>query len=601
MLTSVPCAAGELAVGGTFEGGGFAGEWVHSGANSLGGTNDSWADHAVVIDLPFNGSYSALLGFKYTPQKKDRNGFMYQDVTIPSDVSSARLLFRFRQQGYDGVNYDPFVVEIRDLADNVLATVVDFSFSEANNQFKDSGWIEGGGSAGFDMSPWAGQTVRIHFRQENTYDNLFETWTFVDDVSLMITGYVDLVVDGNGDEVFGVPGSGDGGISSSSGEAGETVSYLIDVENDGLDVDSYTLSVSPPAGWIAVLSYGGSDYSLPWTTPQIPAGSSIQVTVSLTIPAGEAVAGYFTILDAVSAVYGNRYDSASLETNVVPSDHLTDLAIDSDGFGVIDPDGGGGTSFAQSGIDTVLEYGVELMNSGALPDSFRVWFDPGSPLTAEIVYGGDTYTGAFIAGGISAGGTVSFTLRVTVPFSISGGDYETIVYAYALSDTLQKDGVTAVTRVIAPKVDMIISGNGDGVIDLTSSGLGGSSTIAGERGTTVYFPVVIQNESGQPDSFRITWTRPTGGWSAVINDGTADHAFPWTTPAIGPYSEMTLTLAVNIPANAAYNTYISILDAESEIDARIGESVRAGVSVTAGSGIDLIIDGDGNDIYGALG
>ncbi|MCK4539452.1 MAG: hypothetical protein KAV42_11705, partial [Candidatus Krumholzibacteria bacterium] len=591
-------SAGELIMGGLFESGGFTSEWTHSGANSLGATNDNWADHAVVLDLPYSGNYSALLGFKYTTQRKNRHGFMYQDITIPADVSSALLYFQFRQQGYDGVNYDPFIVEVRDLSDNVLATVVNFSFSEANNQFKDSGWI---GPGGFDMSPWAGQTVRLHFRQEDTYDNLFETWTFIDDVSMIFTKYVDLIVDGDGDDLFADPGTGGGGSSSSSGEAGETVSYLIDVENESFDVDSYTISVSLPAGWIAVLNYGGTDYLFPWTTPVIAAGATIQATVSLTIPVGESVAGYTTILDAVSTLSGLRFDSVSLVVNVVPSDYLTDLAIDGNGFGVIDPDGGGGISLIASGVGTTVEYDVELMNSGIVTDSFRVWFSPEAPLTAEIVYGASTYPGMFTTSAVSPGGTTSFTLRSTVPLSISGGDYETIVYASSISDTLRTDGVTAVTRVIAPKVDMVISGSGDDIIDLTGAGLGGSSTISGQQTYTVYFPIVLQNEGSIPDSFTFDWSQPTGGWSAVINDGTTDHAFPWTTPGLGINSQENYTLAITIPANAAFNTYISILDAVSMTDSKISESVTAGVSVSAGSETDLMIDGDGADIYGPLG
>ncbi|MBU8921694.1 MAG: DUF11 domain-containing protein [Bacteroidales bacterium] len=591
-------SAGELIVGGTFETGSFTSEWVHSGGNNNGGTNDSWADHMVALDLPYAGNYSALLGFKYTTQRRNRHGFMYHDVTIPANVSAASLFFRFRQQGYDGVNYDPFIVEVRDLSDNVLATVVNFSFDEWNNQFKDSGWI---GPGGFDMSPWAGQTVRIHFRQENTYDNLFETWTFIDDVSLIYSKYVDLIVDGNGDDLFADPGTGGGGSSSSSGEAGETVSYLIDVENESLDVDSYTLSVSLPAGWIAVLNYGGTDYPLPWTTPSIPSGASIQATVSLTIPAGESVAGYTTILDAVSTSFGLRFDSVSLVTNVVPSDYLTDLAIDANGFGVIDPDGGGGISFLQSGVGATVEYDVELMNSGIVTDSFRVWFSPETPLTAEIVYGAATYTGMFTTAALSPGGTASFTLRTIIPLSMSGGDYETLVYASSISDTLRKDGVTAVTRVIAPKVDIVIAGSGDDIIDLTGAGLGGSSTISGQQSNTVIFPIILQNEGSIPDSFTLDWTQPTGGWSAVINDGTTDHAFPWTTPELGVSSQVNYTLAVTIPGNAAFNTFVSILDAVSMTDSRISESVTAGISVASGNETDLMIDGNGADTYGPLG
>ena len=264
--------AGELVDGGGFESGGFAASWVHGGGNYFGRTNPAWADHDVVLDLPFSGNYSALLGFKYTEQRRNRFGFMYQDVTIPSNISSAVLNFKFRQQGYDGANYDPFLVEIRDPGGGTLASVVNYSFSEWNNQFKDSGWIDddGIGPDGYDMTAFEGRTVRLYFRQDNSWDNLYETWTFVDDVSLVFRKWVDLAIDGDGDDIFGDVGTGDGGTAARSGEEGNTIDYMLDIENEGSDIDSYTISASTPPGWSAVISYGGSDHTLPWTTPVTP-------------------------------------------------------------------------------------------------------------------------------------------------------------------------------------------------------------------------------------------------------------------------------------------------------------------------------------------
>ncbi len=595
--------SGEIVVNGTFETGSFGSSWVHSGANSTGGTNPSWADHLVVIDLPYNGNYSALLGFKYTAQRANRNGFMYQTVTIPADVSSARLFFRFRQQGYDGVNYDPFIVTVRNTSNTVLATLVNYSFSEWNDQFKDSGWIanDGGSPNGIDMTPWAGRTVRIHFRQENTYDNLYETWTFVDDVSLVYTKFVDLTVDGNGEDLFGNPGTGAGGYSAQSGEEGETVSYLVDVENESYGVDSYTLSVSPPAGWTAVVNYGGADHSFPWTTPAIAGRSRITAQVKISIPSGQALGSYATILDAVSTAVGTRFDSARLATYVVPSDHLADLAIDSNGFGLIDPGGFGGVSYREAAPDTTIEYDIDLLNAGLMDDSFFIWFSPAAPLTAVIVDGGVTHGGSFTTGVIQPGNTGSFVLRVTVPVSLQGGDYTSYVYARSVTDALRIDGVRAVTRVIAPKIDIVIAGSGDGIIDMSSSGLGGNSTISGQRGNTIYFPIIIQNEGAVQDNFLLSWVRPATGWTAVINDGTSDHAFPWTTAGFEPFQQKNYTLAITIPSNAAFDTYTSRMNASSVVNAGISESVTAGISVASGNETDLMIDGNGANTYGPLG
>lgn len=594
-------AAADLTPGGGFESGSFPAGWVHSGGNLWGGTNDSWADHDVVLDLPHTGAYSVLLGFKYTRQQRNRYGFMYTDVSIPSNISRATLFFRYRQQGYDGLNYDPFEMSIRSTSGALLATVADFSFSEWNNQFKDSGWIEddGDGTPGYDMTVFAGRTVRLDFRQHNTWDNLYETWVFVDDVSMVFYRFVDLAVDGDGDDIFGDPGTGAGGTGVCSGEVGETVSYHIDIENEGLDVDSYTISVSPPAGWTASIRYGGVDYPLPWVTPDIPPGSSTGAEVLLGIPPGESIGDYQTVLDAVSG--GNRYDSVLLATGVVPADFLADLTIDSNGSGIIDPLGGGGVSFGEAVPDTTIEFSLELFNSGVMADSFDVWFDATSPLGAAIDDGATAHSAPFVTGPVPAGGSALMTLVVTVPLSVTGGDYGTVVYARSRGDATRQDAVTAMTRVRAPRVDMIISGSGDGIYADAGTGGGGTGTIAGRRGNTVIFPVIVQNESGAPDSFVLDWERPGGGWSAVIYDGAASHGFPWTTSAFGPNSQRSYSLMVTIPSNASYDTYISILDAVSEVDSDVTESVTAGVTVASGNETDVMIDGNGGDSYGALG
>ncbi|UCF04555.1 MAG: hypothetical protein JSV33_11555 [bacterium] len=609
MVASLACLcivvdahAGELVQDGGFEIGDFHPAWVHGAMNLSGQSQADWADHAVVLDLPFTGNYSALLGFKYTQPQQRRFAFMYHDITIPTNVSAATLYFKFRHQGYDGPN-DPFIVEIRDLSDNTLATVVDYAFSERSQQFKDSGWIEddGAGPAGYDMAAYAGQTVRIYFRQMNLADNFYETWTFVDDVSFVYKKYVDLILDGDGDDRFGDLGSGAGGSSTESAEAGETVTYLLDIENEGLDDDSYRLTVSPPPGWTVVLRYGGTDYSFPWTTPIVGAGASIQAELIVTVPGGEPLGGYTTIVDAVSTAFGDRFDSVRLETNVVPADHLADLVIDGDGLGVIDSLGWGGFSYRETPSDTEVTFDIDLVNGGVLIDSFTIWFRPEAPLTAVIEEGAITHSGAFTTGAIDPGGSASFTLRVTVPLDILGGDYTTLVYAKSVTDTLRKDGVRAVAGVRAPRVDMVINGSGDGIIDPTLSGLGGSSTIMGVRGNTVYFPVTVQNEGNVVDSFTMTWVKPPGGWTAVINDGSVDHVLPWITPAFAPESERDYLLAVTVPASAAFETFQSLLHAVSQLDGDVAESVTASITVVEGNEIDLIIDGVGDNVYGPLG
>ncbi|MCK4351063.1 MAG: choice-of-anchor J domain-containing protein, partial [Candidatus Krumholzibacteria bacterium] len=264
---SVSAIATELVINSGFEAGDFSGGWVDGAGNVMGPLNPNWADHAVLLEMPYTGNYSALLGFKYTMPQQHRYGFMHYDVAIPIDISSATLSFQFRHMGYDGEGRDPFNVEIRDLGGGTLATVLTHTFPERTGVFKESGWF----SFSYDMSAYAGQTVRIYFEQLNDIDNNYETWVYVDDVSLEAAGWVDLIVDSDGDDLFGAPGSGAGGASAQSTEVDRSLSYFVDIENEGQVDDSYDLSLTLPAGWTAVARYGGTDYPFPWTTPIVTA------------------------------------------------------------------------------------------------------------------------------------------------------------------------------------------------------------------------------------------------------------------------------------------------------------------------------------------
>ena len=597
IAASAGVTAGELVLGGGFETGSFDAAWTH-GASSLGGNqNPSWADHAVVADLPYTGIWSALLGYKYTAVGKDRYGFMYQDVAIPASGSSASLFFRYRMQGFDGRGNDPFRMTVRDLSGTVLATVVDYMFNDGGTQYKDSGWR----TVQYDMSAFAGQIVRLEFRQYNLNDNRYATWVFIDDVSLISSAWVDLAVDGEGDDLFGAPGTGAGGTSISSGVAGETVSYLLDIENESLDVDSYTVSVSPPAGWTAVIRYGGIDYSAPWVTPPVAGQSTITAEIIITIPAGEAEGSYATIVDAVSTIDSGRFDSVTLGMNIVPSDFDVDLVINGDGAGVVDPSGGGGSAVDSLYPGGSVDYAIEVFNTGSQPDSFDVWFDPGTTLSAVMIDGGTTYTGAFTTGVVAPGASAGYVFRVSAPGDVTGGDYPGHVYARSRSDNLKVDGVTGTTTVRAPRLDLVIDGSGDGLYDPTGSGGGGSGTVSGAAGDAVQIPVVVQNESSLPDAFTIDWTRPANGWSAVVNDGAADHTLPWTTPTLAPGEQRQYFLVITSPKNAKNDAYVSILDAVSTSDNEVAESVTAIVVIGDANEVDLIIDGDGDDVYGGLG
>jgi uncharacterized repeat protein (TIGR01451 family) len=594
--------ATEVVVNGGFETGAFGSAWVH-GAFRGGNNNPNLADHVVLPDLPYSGNYSALLGFKYVTQTTGATGWMYQTVTIPATASSATLNFKVRQQGYDSTPYDPFVAQIRSVTNVVLATVLNQTFPEYNNQYKDSDWLSDDNTppVGFNMMAYAGQTVRLYFQQANTIDAQYETWAFVDDVSLVYRMWVDLIAEGNGNDVFGAMGSGAGGTGVQGGVAGDTLVYDLDVENEGTVADTYTLSLVPPVGWTAWIEFGGVPSAFPHVTPSMAAGSTRSYRVFVVPPPAAAAGTYNLILNAQSTTQPTRFDSATLRANVVNAVYGSDLVVDGNGFGVIGTGGSGGFALQAAPWGTVVTYALQLLNVGDAATTYNIAMFPQAGASATVWLSGTPYTTPFVTPSVPNGGSLAMTLDVVVPSPNLGGDYQTIIQASAVGDTLKKDTIRAVLRLQAPRVDMIIGANGDGIIDLTPAGLGGSSSTAATRGTSVYFPVVIQNESSLPDSFQLTFTGP-GGWAAFLVSGAVNNAFPFTTPTVPPFSEVSYLLRLNVPVGAAFGTYPSVLRAISRVSGLVSESVSAVTSVTdASQGVDVVIDGKGTNVFGPVG
>lgn len=128
-------------------------------------------------------------------------GSVYQQIQLPT-INCDRpltLTLTYRIQSYDtawswdyeGLRYDwfdPFEIYIRDINGFPLARFL----PDGNNGSEghpgswtidvlyDSGWRE----SRFDLSAWAGQTIRIEFRISNLIDVQWPSWVFVDDVRL---------------------------------------------------------------------------------------------------------------------------------------------------------------------------------------------------------------------------------------------------------------------------------------------------------------------------------------------------------------------------------------------------------------------------------
>lgn len=125
----------------------------------------------VAAPAPGHGDYSIKLnGVKETTHEVQRT------FSLPAGqkASLAFDLFMTTQEGEEGWDYDQLFVEVRTTANQVLA-LVNFN----NDGDLQSTWLP---QRNVDLSPWAGQTVKLAFR--GTSDVILPTTFWIDDVKV---------------------------------------------------------------------------------------------------------------------------------------------------------------------------------------------------------------------------------------------------------------------------------------------------------------------------------------------------------------------------------------------------------------------------------
>jgi Zn-dependent metalloprotease len=142
-----------------------------------GGWNEVTSGHTQIIDpeLPHTGSQSAWLGG--TDQESVQ--YIYQDITLPANATSVKVsyyhLLHTELSPFLGLfaSDATFTVLLADNNGNELATLETISSAGGDDTWR---------QAQFDLSRYAGQTVRLVFAAENPRGNLSSL--FVDDVSV---------------------------------------------------------------------------------------------------------------------------------------------------------------------------------------------------------------------------------------------------------------------------------------------------------------------------------------------------------------------------------------------------------------------------------
>jgi Zn-dependent metalloprotease len=160
---TLPEGCREMVVNGSFE--------------RSGGWNEVTSGHTQIIDpeLPHTGSQSAWLG----GTDQESLLYIYQDIALPANATSVRVsyfrLLHTELSPFLGLfaSDATFTVLLADTNGNELATLETISSAGGDDTWR---------QAQFDLSRYAGQTVRLVFAAENPRGNLSSL--FVDDVSV---------------------------------------------------------------------------------------------------------------------------------------------------------------------------------------------------------------------------------------------------------------------------------------------------------------------------------------------------------------------------------------------------------------------------------
>jgi hypothetical protein len=172
-----------LMLNGNFESGTF-GKWEH------GGTLNQFINN----DFPHEGSYSALLGDPSYDNENVPEGsaWVYQTIEVPNS-STPTLSFWYRIFTYDVMwseyhksYYDYLDVYIQDTNGQTLEHILRDGYGGEweSGKLQDLGWKQ----FTYDLSKYAGDTIRIHFANFNTggttNDPELNTYTYLDEVSI---------------------------------------------------------------------------------------------------------------------------------------------------------------------------------------------------------------------------------------------------------------------------------------------------------------------------------------------------------------------------------------------------------------------------------
>ncbi|MBI5780040.1 MAG: hypothetical protein HZA49_11390, partial [Planctomycetes bacterium] len=351
----------------------------------------------------------------------------------------------------------------------------------------------------------------------------------------------------------GGPWTGDGVYNSSGtnqqvsqqAQTNGSVTYYIQVQNEGAGSDTFTVSgASAPSGW-TVSYYYGSEITLPYN---LPLNSGITATLTAVVSADGTVPGgnlWSQYLASISQGDSSVSDTVRCDTQVTNSYRVDELvklnnetagAYIGDNIYEVSPSIQVRTYSAD--INTTASYTVQIANDGNITNTMVVTGTGGGVLgggnwTVTYYDGTTNITADMIGSGysIALGQAISREIRAEVRADASvtlGTVYPIYVRTRSNSDSTMSDTVRANTSAGAYRPDLLyslpspVSYAGDSSYANTNPPLGSPAQnlirYTDSSGPMVSYYIRIQND-GLDDTFTITGSAGVAGqWVVTYYD-----------------------------------------------------------------------------------
>ena len=369
--------------------------------------------------------------------------------------------------------------------------------------------------------------------------------------------------------------------------------YYVTVRNNGNVPDIFTITGPvAPEGWTVVYSLGstvitGMGTSPGWTTPTLNPGATVLITVAVT-PGSTLIAGAIAnqIMTVTSVADPTLQDVGVIGTSVQVlfrpdlSLRLSTMTTYT-GSGVYTLDGTNQTVGKSVTNSTPACYDVLVKNNGNVAETYKI-IAPAAPIgwTAIYTVASTVITSTLTSTGwttpvMNPGATVQLNVSLTPGATVLGNSIATQKMTVISSgDTTKQDAgvmTTTVARLYKPDLSLrpatTTGYTGMGVYNLDGAKQTVGQAVLNLSKATYYMHA--QNNGNVPDSFSVTGTSASEGWTVEYKDystgtdiSTSVTGVGWTTPVLNPGAVSTIAVYVTpgatVSADAATSQQVTL-------------------------------------------